>query len=327
MPVQTLTLGEETAFVAIPGELGVDLAERLRAASPFAKNVFVTNANDYIGYVVPETPARERVTYQAKGMRFDPRYGTQIIDGALSLLDPDHEPSAPLGPASASGSISGTVAHDGPNGVAVGVKRMPSPPNYTGGFWGRRTVAGPDGRWQIDSLAAGTLYLHAAGVDPQNPAPVSMKSGYRDLDTLMYGRPVQVEQGEATEDITLRLGSGDERTGVRDLAFVDGSVRAGPGRVTGRLRVEGTPGAPIRVSAHPAELRYRKLETFLSDPLAATTVRSNGRSMLGGLPPGRYRLSAWLDVNENDLPEPDGLDVVPGPQNSPVVEVSASAPR
>ena len=321
--VQALTLND-AAFVTVPGELGVALAERLRAASPFEKNVLITNANDYIGYIVREPLAREKVTYQAKGVRFDPHYGAQLMDAGLKLLDPDYQPLGPRGPASVSASLSGTVDYDGENVVAVGVKRIPAPPNYAGGFWGRRTVVGPDGRFEIDSLAAGTLYLYAVEADPQQPAPRRMKSGYRDLDTLMYGQPVQMEEGEAVENVRVQLGNQRTHTDVSSLSLRTETLSVEGQRVRGRLRVEGTPEQAIRVSLYPAELRYRKLETLMARPVAWAAAGDDGRFEIDEVPPGRYRLGAWLDVNANDLPE-RGIDVITSPQASPVVEVPGLA--
>jgi hypothetical protein len=70
-----------------------------------------------------------------------------------------------------------------------------------------------------------------------------------------------------------------------------------------------------------AELEYRKLEALLKDPVAATTTSADGKFEIDEGPLGRYRLVAWIDVNGNDLPEPDGIDIVAGPQARPIVAV------
>ncbi|MDX1673158.1 MAG: hypothetical protein R3314_00045 [Longimicrobiales bacterium] len=323
--LQALVLND-AVLATIPGELGVDLGYRYEAGSPLEKNMLITNADDYIGYIVPEHLALEAVTYQAKGVRFQPHYGVRIIDEALRLVDPDHPATPPLDPDTLLGSIAGTVDYHGENVVAVGVRRIPAWPNYTGGFWGQRTVADEDGRWRIDRLAPGTFYIYVAEADPRNPGPTSDKSAYEDLRTLIYGHPVTVRAREETAAIHFDLPPDLLDTDVTAVDLRAASLVLEGRTLRGALDIEGEPGdATIRVGLYMADLPYRKIEPYLAQPVLETAAGPDGAFRFESIPPGRYRIAAVLDVNRNGLVE-RRIDVMSRLADSPIIAVPGVLP-
>lgn len=319
----------DAVLATIPGELGVDLAYQFEAASPFEKNMLITNADGYIGYIVPEHLALEQVTYQAKGVSFEPNYGVRIIDESLRLVDPDHPYTPPLNPDDLLGGISGTVDYDGENVIAIGVRRIPGAPNYGGGFWGQRTVADADGRWRIQGLAPGTFYIYIAEADPANPAPTGNKTGYSDLRTLAYGIPVTVHAGRETRNLRFRLPTDMLETAVTALEMEPEDLSVDGHTVTGHLAIEGELAADetIHVGLYPADLTYRSLERYLATPEIRTRAEPDGSFRFESAPPGRYRVVAVLDVNRNDLVERRGIDVISSLGDSPVLEVPGEYTR
>ena len=49
-----IRLGDELAFVSLPGEPFTEIGMQIRAASPFAVTLVVSNANGYAGYIAPD---------------------------------------------------------------------------------------------------------------------------------------------------------------------------------------------------------------------------------------------------------------------------------
>lgn len=320
--LQSLVLND-AVLATIPGELGVDLAYQFEAASPFEKNMLITNADGYIGYIVPEHLALEQVTYQAKGVSFEPHYGVRLIDEALRLIRPNHADTPPLDPAEVLGGISGTIDYDGDHVIAIGVRRIPGWPNYGGGFWGQRTVVGEDGRWSIDGLAPGTFYAYIAEADPEDPAPTGNKTGYSDLRTLTYGYPITVYPGQETRNIHFDLPSGILETAVLGLELQPESLALDGHTLTGRFEIEGelAPDEALHVGLYPAELTYRNLEQYLARPEIRTRADADGSFRFESAPPGRYRVVGMIDVNRNNLVERRGIDVISRLGDSPIVEI------
>jgi len=320
--IQTVELND-AVIATIPGELGVDLAYKYERESPYKKNILFTNSDDYLGYIVPEHLAHEHLTYQAKGDWLNEHYGVQIIDESLQLIDETHPDTPPINPEEMYGSLLGTVHYEGDQIVAIGAKRIPSRPNYAGGFWGKRTVIDEQGRWQIDELMPGTFYLYAAVADTANPAPDRLKSGYKDLQLLMYGYPVKVVRNSKTANIDFTFPSAYITTDVRTITLDTSTIIIEGNQVTGDIDISGSisPEEKIAVGAYPAFLRYRKQEVLLQQPAVKNFADSEGHFTLASLPPGEYRLAAWLDVNMNGLPE-FKIDKITRIQDSPLIRIT-----
>lgn len=322
--LQSLSI-DNSLIATIPGELNVGLARDFIRESPFQNNLLVTIAGDYVGYIVQDHLVWERVTYQAKSVGFAPHYAERIIDESLKLADPTHQVRPRRTPDTVLGSLSGTVDYDGEHTVAVGVKRMPSGPNYAGGFWGRRTVIDENGNWKIDDLAPGQLYLYVVETDDQQPRPTEFKSGFDDIRELVVGHPVRVAPQEETKNINFDIGEEYMETDVESLSLNASSLEVQEYTLSGRVEVNGrtSAGEEVIVGVYPARLMYRSLNSYLRDPVLTTTADEKGAFTFDSLPPGRYRVVSYVDINGNGLQE--GIDVHTRPEDSPVVRIRGSS--
>jgi hypothetical protein len=313
---------DQTVIATIPGELNVKLGLEYERESPFKNNILITNADDYIGYIVSEEFALEKVTYQAKGKRFDPHYGVYLIDQALKLVNRNHVSTPPLNPDNVFGKISGKVYYEGDNIIAIGAKRIPSKPNYGGGFWGKRTVINNDGTWGIDSLAPGTFYLYAAEANPANPKPKRLKSGYSDIRVLSYGRPVKVRAGQTAKHIDYHFPKDYGQTKLKSIDIIDTSLIVDGYQLSGKIKIKGnlSEDEKINIGVYPAHVPYRKEEVFLTNPVVFTQANRTGRFIFSSLPPGHYRLAAICDINHNARPE-FKVDVVSRLKENPAIRI------
>jgi hypothetical protein len=324
--LQSLSINN-SLIATIPGELNVGLARDFIRESPFQNNLLVTIAGDYVGYIVQDHLAWERVTYQAKSVGFEPHYAERIIDESLKLADPTHQVRPKRNPDTVLGSLSGTIDYDGEHTVAVGAKRMPSGPNYAGGFWGRRTVIDEDGNWKIDDLAPGQLYLYVVETDDQQPRPTEFKSGFDDIRDLVVGYPVRVAPQEKKKNINFDIGEGYMETEIESLDLNTSSFEVQEYTLSGRIEVNGHAAydEEVVVGVYPARLMYRSLNSYLRDPMLTTTAEEEGEFTFDSLPPGRYRVVSYVDINENGLQE--GIDLHTRPEDSPVVSIGGALNR
>ncbi len=86
--VQTLAI-DNTAFVAVPGEMFVELGLEIKQKSPFEHTFVVELANDYVGYI-PTRVAFEEGGYEtlnARSSRVAPEAGEIIVENAISMLE------------------------------------------------------------------------------------------------------------------------------------------------------------------------------------------------------------------------------------------------
>jgi len=83
--VQAIALGDELAWVGLPGEMFVELGLALKAASPFRYTMIHTLANGSIGYV-PNLRAYPEGAYEAAATRCAPGSGERLIEAATRLL-------------------------------------------------------------------------------------------------------------------------------------------------------------------------------------------------------------------------------------------------
>ena len=83
--VQVITLGNEFAWVGLPGEMFVELGLALKAASHFQHTMVHTLANGSIGYV-PNRRAYPEGAREALATRCAPGSGERLIEAATRLL-------------------------------------------------------------------------------------------------------------------------------------------------------------------------------------------------------------------------------------------------
>ena len=83
--VQVITLGDQIAWVALPGELFVELGLALKNASPFPQTIVAELAHDMIDYV-PNRKAYAEGAYEAVNSRCQPGSGEMLVDAATRLL-------------------------------------------------------------------------------------------------------------------------------------------------------------------------------------------------------------------------------------------------
>ncbi len=319
--LQTLVMNE-TALATIPGELNVALGDKMEKHSPYEQNILLTNSDDYVGYIVREKIALESVTYQSKGVPFEPFYGEGMINAIITMLDSQYVPDSPANPEEVYGQIKGKVRYDGPHKIAIGAMRMPRTPNYGGGFFGQRTVVNTDGTFRIDSLSPGQFYLYVMETPADTPAPGNLKSGFSDIRPMTYGVPVKVRAQQTTEDVNFHFPKGYRKTSVKSLSLPEKSLEVKAYTVSGNLNVEGDypTDREIEVRAFPAGVHYRELAAFMAKPFLTTSASKDGSFTLKGIPEGRYHLAAFLDVNNNDLVE-KGIDKLTKPLDCPVIEI------
>jgi hypothetical protein len=83
--VQVITVGGQLAFVALPGEVFVELGQAIKASSPFPITVVVELANGSIGYV-PNRKAYPEGNYEVVSSRVAEGSGEMLVEAALRLL-------------------------------------------------------------------------------------------------------------------------------------------------------------------------------------------------------------------------------------------------
>lgn len=87
--VQVITLGDELAWVALPGEIFVELGLAIKRASPFAHTIVVELANGSIGYI-PTRHAWPQGNYEVVSARCGPGSGEMLCEAASALLREAH---------------------------------------------------------------------------------------------------------------------------------------------------------------------------------------------------------------------------------------------
>jgi hypothetical protein len=83
--VQVIALGDDVAWVAVPGELFTELGLAIKSASPFRFTVVVELGNDSIGYV-PNLKAYDEGAYEVVSTRCGPGSGEKLVEAAVRLL-------------------------------------------------------------------------------------------------------------------------------------------------------------------------------------------------------------------------------------------------
>jgi hypothetical protein len=83
--VQVITLGQEVAFVSLPGEMFVELGLGIKAASPFPHTYLIELANGAIGYI-PNRSAYAEGNYEPVSARCAAGSGELLVESALRQL-------------------------------------------------------------------------------------------------------------------------------------------------------------------------------------------------------------------------------------------------
>ncbi|MGD0089879.1 MAG: hypothetical protein ABSE73_08150 [Planctomycetota bacterium] len=83
--VQVIALGAEVAWVALPGEIFVELGLKIKAASPFRHTIIAELANGSIGYI-PTARAWPQGNYEVVSARCAKGSGERLVKTAVRLL-------------------------------------------------------------------------------------------------------------------------------------------------------------------------------------------------------------------------------------------------
>jgi hypothetical protein len=83
--VQVISLGDQIAWVGLPGEIFVELGKAIKAASPFPYTIVAELANGSIGYV-PNRRAYPEGAYEVISSRVAAGGGELLVDAAVRLL-------------------------------------------------------------------------------------------------------------------------------------------------------------------------------------------------------------------------------------------------
>ncbi len=84
--VQAITVGDELAFVSLPGEIFVELGQSIKQASPYRYTMIVELANGSIGYV-PNRSAYPESNYEVWSARCAAGSGELLVTSALRMLN------------------------------------------------------------------------------------------------------------------------------------------------------------------------------------------------------------------------------------------------
>jgi hypothetical protein len=83
--VQVITLGDQLAWVSLPGEIFVELGLAIKKASPYRRTLIAELANGSIGYI-PDKPAYPQGNYEVVSARCAEGSGEMLVEAALRLL-------------------------------------------------------------------------------------------------------------------------------------------------------------------------------------------------------------------------------------------------
>ncbi|MCL4177058.1 MAG: neutral/alkaline non-lysosomal ceramidase N-terminal domain-containing protein [Verrucomicrobia bacterium] len=83
--VQVLALGDDLAWVSLPGEVFVELGLAIKQRSPFPVTFVVSLANENIGYI-PDRRSYAEGNYEPESARCAPGSGEALVEAAVRLL-------------------------------------------------------------------------------------------------------------------------------------------------------------------------------------------------------------------------------------------------
>jgi neutral ceramidase len=88
--VQVISLGKDVAWVALPGEIFVELGLAIKKRSPFPHTFLVELANESVGYV-PDRRSYSEGNYEPESARCAAGSGEKLVEAAVALLAELHE--------------------------------------------------------------------------------------------------------------------------------------------------------------------------------------------------------------------------------------------
>jgi hypothetical protein len=83
--VQVIALGDQVAWVSLPGEIFVELGLAIKKASPFPYTLIAELANGSIGYI-PDKPAYAQGNYEVVSARCAEGSGEMLVEAAVRML-------------------------------------------------------------------------------------------------------------------------------------------------------------------------------------------------------------------------------------------------
>src|SRR5262249_16517286 len=83
--VQIITLGDQLAWVSLPGEIFVELGLAIKKGSPYRHTLLAELANGSVGYI-PDKPAYPQGNYEVASTRCAAGWGEMLVEAALRLL-------------------------------------------------------------------------------------------------------------------------------------------------------------------------------------------------------------------------------------------------
>ena len=87
--VQVIALGQDIAWVSLPGEVFVELGLSIKKRSPFAQTFVIELANENIGYI-PDRRSYAEGNYEPESARCAPGSGEKLVDSAVKMLNELH---------------------------------------------------------------------------------------------------------------------------------------------------------------------------------------------------------------------------------------------
>jgi hypothetical protein len=93
--VQVVSLGNDIAWVALPGEVFVELGKAIRLASPFRYTIVVQLANDTVDDYVPDLKAYSEGAYEVLSTPLAAGGGERLVETAVRLLVDIRDPYPP----------------------------------------------------------------------------------------------------------------------------------------------------------------------------------------------------------------------------------------
>jgi len=87
--VQVMAIGQDVAWIGLPGEVFVELGLNIKKRSPFPQTFVVELANENIGYI-PDRRSYAEGNYEPESARCAPGSGEKLADVAVKLLSELH---------------------------------------------------------------------------------------------------------------------------------------------------------------------------------------------------------------------------------------------